>query len=82
MQKPKFTLMVGSFSERRNANLLADNLQNLHPDEKVKIYTVTLNGNTMHRVTIGEFTARENATNLRQQIHESQGVEPILITPK
>ncbi len=80
--KTKFTLMVGSFSERRNANLLADNLQNLHPDEKVKIYTVTLNGNTMHRVTIGEFTARENAKTLKQQIHESQGVEPILITPK
>lgn len=82
VQKPKFTLMVGSFSERRNADLLADNLQNLHPDEKVKIYTVTLNGNTMHRVTIGEFTAREDATILKQQIHESQGVEPILITPK
>ena len=82
VQKPKFTLMVGSFSERRNADLLADNLQNLHPDEKVKIYTVTLNGNTMHRVTIGEFTAREDATTLKQQIHETQGVEPILITPK
>ena len=81
-QTPKLTLMVGSFSERRNADLLADNLQNLHPDEKVKIYTVTLNGNTMHRVTIGEFTAREDATTLKQQIHESQGVEPILITPK
>lgn len=82
VQKTKFTLMVGSFSERRNADLLVDSLQNLHPDEKVKIYTVTLNGNTMHRVTIGEFTAREDATTLKQQIHETQGVEAILITPK
>lgn len=81
-QTPKLTLMVGSFSERRNANLLAENLQQLHPNEEVKIYTVTVDGNTMHRVTIGEFAEREDAATLKQQIHESQGVEPILITPQ
>lgn len=81
-QKPKFTLMVGSFSERRNADLMAANLQNLHPDQKVKIYTVTLDGKTMHRVTVGEFVEREDATILKQQIHDSQGVEPILTTPQ
>ena len=81
-QTPKLTLMVGSFSERRNADMLLDNLQQLYPNEKVKIYTVTVNGNTMHRVTIGEFAERADAATLKQQIHESQGIEPILITPK
>ena len=81
-QTPKFTLMVGSFSERRNAKMLAENLQQLYPSEKVKIYTVTVNENTMHRVTIGEFTEREDAATLKQQVQESQGVEPILIAPQ
>ncbi len=77
----KLTLMVGSFAERRNANMLSENLQRLYPDETVKIYTVTVNGQALHRVTIGVFTERSEASVLKQQIQESQGVEPILITP-
>lgn len=78
---PKLTLMVGSFAERRNANMLSENLQRLYPNETVKIYTITVNGQAMHRVTIGAFTERSEASALKQQIQESQGVEPILITP-
>lgn len=81
-EKPNMTLMVGSFAERRNANLLAENLQHLYPNEKVKIYTATVNGRTLHRVTIGEFAVRSEASGLKQQIQESQDVEPILITPQ
>ena len=77
----KLTLMVGSFAARRNANLLSENLQRLYPNETVKIYTVTVNGQAMHRVTIGAFAERSEASALKQQIQESQGVEPILITP-
>ena len=78
---PKLTLMVGSFAERRNANMLSENLQRLYPNETVKMYTITVNGQAMHRVTIGAFTERSEASALKQQIQESQGVEPILITP-
>ena len=81
-EKPNMTLMVGSFAERRNANMLAENLQRLYPNEKVKIYTATVNGRTLHRVTIGEFAVRSEASGLKQQIQESQDVEPILITPQ
>ncbi len=81
-EKPKLTLMVGSFAERRNANMLSENLQHLYPNEKVKIYTVTINERTMHRVTIGEFAVRSDASGLKQQIQDSQGVEPVLITPQ
>ncbi len=79
--EPKLTLMVGSFGERRNANMLAENLRRLYPNETVKIYTATVNGDAMHRVTIGTFVERSEASGLMQQIQESQGVEPILITP-
>ena len=81
-EKPKLTLMVGSFAEQRNANMLAENLQRLYPNEKVKIYTATVNGKTLNRVTIGEFDVRSEASELKQQIQESQGIEPILITPQ
>lgn len=80
--KPKMTLMVGSFSEEHNATLLAESLKSLYPNEKVTIYTVTVNGIKMHRVTIGEFSDRSDSDTLKQEIHESQGVEPVLITPK
>jgi cell division septation protein DedD len=79
---PKLTLMVGSFAEQRNANMLAENLRRLYPNEKVKIYTATVNERTLYRVTIGEFAVRSDASELKQQVQESQGVEPILITPQ
>lgn len=80
-ETPTMTLMVGSFAERRNANLMSENLKRLYPNETVKIYTVTVNGKAMHRVTIGAFVERSAAAALKQQIQESQGVDPILITP-
>ena len=81
-EKPKLTLMVGSFAERRYADMLAENLRRLYPNEKVKVYTATVNGRILNRVTIGEFAVRSDASELKQQIQESQGVEPILITPQ
>ena len=81
-EKPKLTLMVGSFAERRYADMLAENLRRLYPNEKVKIYTATVNGRILNRVTIGEFAVRSDASELKQQIQESQGVDPILITPQ
>ena len=72
--------MVGSFAEPRNAEMLAENLTWMYPDEKVQIYTAVIEGKTRHRVTIGEFAQRSEATDLKQHIQETQGVEPILIT--
>ena len=76
----RLTLMVGSFIEPHNAEIMATNLQHLNPNEKVAIYTAVVEGKTRHRVTIGEFNARAEAEDLKQHIQETQGVEPILIT--
>ena len=76
----KLTLMVGSFAESRNAEMMVENLQWMYPDEKVQIYTAVVEGRTMHRVTVGEFAGRSEAADLKQHIQETQGVEPILIT--
>ena len=76
----RLTLMVGSFAQPRNAEMLAENLRFLMPDETVKIYEAVIDGRTMHRVTVGEFVERSEAAELKQYIQETQDVEPVLIT--
>ena len=76
----KLTLMVGSFQEPHNAKMMAENFQSMYPDEKVQIYIADVEGRTLHRVTIGEFNARAEATDLKQHIQETHGIEPVLIT--
>ena len=55
-------------------------LRHQNPSQKVAVYLATVNGKTRHRVTIGEFSEREAAADLRQRLQETLGVEPILIT--
>ncbi len=76
----RLTLMVGSFAQSRNAEMLAENLGWMYPDEEVQVYEAVVEGRTMHRVTIGTFSERSEAADLKQHIQETQGVEPILIT--
>ena len=79
---PMWCLMVGSFASQHNAETLAAELRRLHPDEKVSVYAVSVNEQTMHRVTIGAFAERAEAATLTQQIRDTQGVEPVLIAPQ
>ena len=76
----KLTLMVGSFAEPHNAEIMAENLQSMYPDEKVQIYKAVVEDRTLHRVTIGTFSKRAEAADLKQHVQETQGIEPILIT--
>ena len=78
--KPRWTLMVGSFIERRYAERMEAQLRNQNPSHKVAIYTATVDGKTRHRVTIGEFTHHEEAADLQRHIQEILDVEPVLIT--
>ena len=76
----KLTLMVGSFVEPFYAEMMEAQLRQQNPDQKVAIYIATIDGKMRHRVTIGEFSEREEAADLRHRIQETLGVEPILIT--
>ena len=73
------TLMVGSFVERSYAEAMETRLRQQHPDQKIGLHVATLEGKTMHRVTIGEFTSRAESVELKEQIQETLGVEPVLI---
>ena len=78
--KPKWTLMVGSFIEPHHAEMMQAQLRDQNPDQRVAIYTATVDGKTRYRVTIGEFTAHEEAADLQQRIQERLDVEPVLIS--
>ena len=78
--KSKLTLMVGSFVEPHHAEMLEAQLRQQNPNQKVTIYSATVDGKPRHRVTIGEFTHREAAADLQQHIQTILNVEPVLIS--
>ena len=75
----KMTLMVGSFVELYYAEAMEERLQLQNPNEKVALRVATVDGRTMHRVTIGEFSTRAESAALKQHIQETLGIEPVLI---
>ena len=72
--------MVGSFVELYYAEAMEERLRLQNPDQKVALRVATVDGRTMHRVTIGEFSTRTESAELKQHIQETLGVEPILIS--
>lgn len=76
----KLTLMVGSFVEPFYAEAMEQRLQQQNPEQKVALRVATIDGRTMHRVTIGEFSTRSESVDLKQHIQETLGIEPVLIT--
>lgn len=75
----KMTLMVGSFVERYYAEAMEERLRLQNPDETVALRVATVEGRTVHRVTIGEFGTRAESVALKQHIQETLGIEPVLI---
>ena len=76
----KMTLMVGSFVERYYAEAMEERLRLQNPDQTVALHVATIDGKTVHRVTIGEFSTHAESTALKQRIQETLGVEPVLIS--
>ena len=75
----RMTLMVGSFVELYNAEALQEKLQLQNPNEEIALRVATVDGKTLHRVTIGEFSTRAESMELKQRIQETLEVEPVLI---
>ena len=75
----KLTLMVGSFVERSYAEAMAERLRLQNPNQTVALRVATVDAQTVHRVTIGEFSTRAESTALKQRIQETLKVEPVLI---
>ena len=76
---PKYTLMVGSFQNRKNAESLVDSLEALELRAKTHLTEVMIRSRLWYRVTIGGFHNREDAAELISQVVEL-GMEPLVIS--
>ena len=76
---PKYTLMVGSFQERRNAESLVDSLEALELGAKAHLTEVMVRSRLWYRVTIGGFHNREDAAQLISEVVDL-GLEPLVIS--
>ena len=76
---PEYTLLVGSFQNKSNAESLVESLEALELGARTRMSEVTIRSRLWHRVTIGGFHNREDATELINQVG-ALGMEPLLIT--
>ena len=77
--EPRYTLLVGSFQKRTNAESLIESLEALELGVKTHLTEVIVRSRLWHRVTIGGFHNREDADGLIDEVAEL-GMEPLLIT--
>lgn len=73
-----YTLQIGSFSQRQNAQELRDRLAKSHPD--VTIAPLQVKGSTYYRVQLGTFSNRAAAEEQARQI--TQAGYPVIIMEK
>ena len=75
----RYTLLVGSFQNRKNAESLVDSLEALELGARTHLTEVIIRSRLWYRVTIGGFHNREDAAELINQVVEL-GMEPLLIS--
>ena len=64
----RYTLMVGSFQDRKNAESLVDSLEALQLGAKTRLSEVIVRSRLWYRVTIGGFHNKEDAAELISQV--------------
>ena len=78
----KWALVVSSFKTRKNAELLVENLETLDIADEIGLSRIVIDSETWYRVTVGRFNERHEALKLADELRDSQGIEPILISVK
>ena len=74
-----YTLLVGSFKDRSNAEAFADSVELLELDHSTRIVKVEVYGETRYRVTIGSFSQKADAGYLIKSLENLLKVNPIMI---
>ena len=77
---PRYTLLVSSFKSRENAEVLVELLEALDLGEAVHLATVMIQSEQWYRVTVGQFSNKEDAAKLIDQIKALHELEPLIIT--
>ena len=79
-RRGKWTLMVSSFKSRESAELLVENLKTLDIAEFIEFSRVVIKSQPWYRVTVGRFKERAEAAEFADELRESQGIEPLVIS--
>ena len=74
-----YTLLVGSFKDRSNAETFADSVELLELDHSTRIVKVEVYGETRYRVTVGSFSQKADAGSLVKSLELLLKVKPIMI---
>ena len=78
-ETPKYTLLIGSFQNRKNAESLVDSLEALELGANTHLTEVMIQSGLWYRVTLGGFHEKEDASELISQV-VALGMEPLVIT--
>ena len=76
---PKYTLLVGSFQRKSNAESLVDSLDTLELGAKAHLTEVIIRSRLWYRVTLGGFHEKEEASELISRVL-ALGMEALVIT--
>lgn len=79
-RRGQWTVMVSSFKSRKHAKLLVENLKSLDLANFIEFSRVEIKSQTWYRVTVGRFKAESDAAEFADELRESQGIEPMVIS--
>lgn len=79
-RRGKWTVMVSSFKSRESAALLVENLKSLKIARFIEFSRVDVKSQTWYRVTVGRFKEEADAAEFADELRESQGIEPLVIS--
>ncbi|MDE0300114.1 MAG: OmpA family protein [Candidatus Poribacteria bacterium] len=79
-RRGKWTVMVSSFKSREPAKLLVENLKSLDLANFIEFARVDIKSRTWYRVTVGRFKDEADAMEFADELRESQGIEPLVIS--
>ena len=79
-RRGKWTVMVSSFKSREHAKLLVENLKSLDIANFIEFARVDVKSQTWYRVTVGRFKEEADAAEFADELRESQGIEPLVIS--
>ena len=79
-RRGKWTVMVSSFKSREHAKPLVENLKSLDLANFIEFSRVEIKSQTWYRVTVGRFKEESDAAEFADELRESQGIEPLVIS--
>ncbi len=75
----KYTVSVGSFRDRKTAEVLLTTIQQLQLPHEIRLLKVPMNNHTLYRVTIGAFREEAPAEQLADKLEREHGLLPVVM---